>query len=147
MGYYAQAPEAAGVAAWDGYGYGEYQPAGNEPVGYFAEEQPVGYYGEDPNQTMGYYGETPEMVGYGEPEFAEENPGMAYYGEPDYSGYVRQTDGAFNAGCPIPTNVNGYDEGEFGGYARPATVNPSCDQMTAQPGSGPSPPDTFKPLW
>ena len=70
-----QPPEFAGVGAWDGYGYGEYQPAGSEPVGYFAEEQPMGYYGEDPNQPMGYYGQAPEMVGYGEPEFAEEYPG------------------------------------------------------------------------
>lgn len=145
-GFYAQAPEFAGVGAWDGYGYGEYQPPGSEPVGYFAEENPMGYYGEDPNQQMGYYGQAPEMVGYGEPEFAEEYPGVAYYGEPDYSGYVRE-DAAFNPGCPLPTNVNGYDDGEFAGYSRPATVNPSCDQITPQPGSAPSAPDTFKPLW
>jgi hypothetical protein len=141
-GYYAQAPEFAGV----GYGYGEPQPGG-EPVGYFAEEQPVGYYGEDPNQPMGYYSQAPEMVGYGEPEFAEEYPGVGYYGEPDYAGYVRETSSAFNPGCPLPTNVNGFDEGEFAGYARPASVNPSCDQITPQPGSAPSTPDTFKPLW
>jgi hypothetical protein len=87
------------------------------------------------------------MVGYGEPEFAEEYPGMAYYGEPDYAGYVRETDGAFNPGCPLPTNVNGFDDGGFAGYSRPATVNPSCDQITPQPGSAPLAPDTFKPLW
>jgi len=147
VGYYAQAPEFAGVGAWDGYGYGEQQPAGGEPVGYFAEEQPMGYYGEDPNQPMGYYGQANEMVGYGEPEFAEDYPGVAYYGEPDYSGYVRESDAGFNPGCPLPTNVNGFEEGDFAGYSRPATVNPSCDQMTPQPGSAPSPPDTFKPLW
>lgn len=146
-GYYAQAPEFAGVDAWDGYGYGESHLAGGEPVGYFAEEQPVGYYGEDPNQTMGYYGQAPEMVGYGEPEFAEEYPGVGYYGEPEYAGYTRESEPAFNPGCPIPTNVNGFDEGEFAGYARPASVNPSCDQMTSQPGPAPSTPDTFKPLW
>jgi hypothetical protein len=147
MGYYAQAPEFAGVGAWDGYGYGENQPAGPDPVGYFAEENPMGYYGEDPNQPMGYYGQAPEMVGYGEPDFAEEYPGVAYYGEPEYAGYVRETEAAYNAGCPLPTNVNGYEDGDFAGYARPATVNPSCDQITPQPGSTPSAPETFKPLW
>ena len=96
---------------------------------------------------MGYYGEQPEMVGYGEQEFAEVDPGVSYYGEPDYSGYLRETDAAFNAGCPLPTNVNGYDEAEFAGYSRPATVNPSCDQFTSQPGSSQSLPDTLKPLW
>lgn len=146
-GHYAQAPELAGFNAWDGCGHSGYQPAGGEPVGYFAEEQPVGYYGEDPGQPVGYYGQAPEMVGYGEPEFAEEYPGVSYYGEPDYAGYVRETDSAFNPGCPLPTNVNGFDEGEFAGYARPASVNPSCDQMTPQPGSASSTPDTFKPLW
>ncbi len=147
-GYYAQAPEFAGMAGWDGYG--QYEPIGEanpEPVGYFAEEYPMGYYGEDPNQSMGYYGEAPEMVGYGEPEFAEEYPGMAYYGEPDYSGYVREGESTFNPGCPLPTNVNGFEDGDFAGYSRPATVNPSCDQITPQPGSAPSVPDTFKPLW
>jgi hypothetical protein len=147
-GYYAQTPEFAGVGAWNGYGETEYQPVGEyEPVGYFAEEVPMGYYGEDPNQPMGYYGQVPEMVGYGEPEFAADETGTGYYGEPDYSGYVRETEAAYNPGCPLPTNVNGYDEGDFAGYSRPATVNPSCDQMTPQPGSSPSPPDTFKPLW
>ena len=136
-GYYAQAPGFADdVGVWDGCGHIGYKPASDEPVGYFAEEQPVGYYGQ-----------APEMVGYGEPEFAEESPGVAYYGEPNYAGYVRENDSAFNPGCPLPINVNGFDEGEFAGYARPASVNPSCDQMTPQPGSAPSPPDAFKPLW
>ena len=151
MGYYGEAPESAGVGAWDGYGYGydETETVGYaepEPVGYYAEETPVGYYGEDP-ASMGYYGEAPEMVGYGEPEFAEDYPGVSFYGESDYAGYVRETDSAFNAGCPLPTNVNGYDGDGFAGYSRPATVNPSCDQFTSQPGSSPSPPETFKPLW
>jgi len=138
-GYYAETPE-----------YGAYEPMGEanaEPVGYFAEEYPMGYYGEGPGQPMGYYGHGPEMVGYGEPELAEEYPGMAYYGEPDYSGYVRESEVNFNPGCPLPTNVNGFEDGDFAGYSRPETVNPSCDQMTSQPGSAASTPDTFKPLW
>ena len=106
----------------------------------------MGYYGEDPNQAMGYYGQAPEMVGYGEPEFAEEYPGVAY-GEPDYAGYVRESDGNYNPGCPLPTNVNGYEGEGYAGYSRPATVNPSCDQVTPQPGSAPLAPETFKPLW
>jgi hypothetical protein len=148
-GYYGQAPEFAGPGIGDGYGYGygESQPAGGEPVGYFAEEQPMGYYSEDPSQAMGYYGQAPEMAGYGEPEFAEEYPGVSYYGEPDYSGYARQTEGAFNPGCPLPTNVSGFEDEGYGGYSQPATVNPSCEQVTPQPGSTPSAPEAFKPLW
>jgi hypothetical protein len=147
-GYYGQRPEFSGVGAWNGYG--EYQPPRSEPVGYFAEENPMGYYGEDPNQSMGYYGQTPEMVGYGEvePQFAEDYPGVGDYGEAEfagYGGYTRDMPPAFNAGCPLPTNLNGYDG--FEGYTAPATVNPTCDTMTSQPGTAPSPPDTFKPLW
>jgi hypothetical protein len=90
------------------------------------------------------------MVGYGEPQFAEEYPGMAYYGEPEigYGGYVRDVAPAFNAGCPLPTNLSGFDDVDgFGGYSTPATVNPTCDQITPQPGTAPAPPETFKPLW
>ena len=143
-GYYAQAPEFAGVNGWGGYGH----VAESDPVGYYAEEapMPMGYYGEGPPNEMGYYGEPTEMVGYGEQEFAEEYPGISYYGEPDYSGYTRE-DSSFNPGCPLPTNVNGYDEADLAGYSRPATVNPSCDQFTSQTGSSSSPPETFKPLW
>ena len=134
VGYWGQADPTVGY-------YGE-----PDPVGYYAEETPVGYYGEE--VPLGYYGygENPEMVGYGEQEFAEVDPGVSYYGEPDYSGYVRDGDAAFNAGCSTPSNVSGFEDG-FSGYSRPATVNPSCDQMTPQPGSSPSPPETFKPLW
>jgi hypothetical protein len=124
-----------------------------EPVGYFAEETPMGYYGEEA-MPMGYYGQ-PEMVGYGESEqqFAAEHPDVAEYGEPKfgepeiagYGGYMRDMPPAFNAGCPLPTNLNGYNG--FEGYTSPATVNPTCDTMTPQPGTVPSPPDTFKPLW
>jgi len=155
-GYYAQAQESPGVGAWNGYH--EYRPAAAEPVGYFAEENPVGYYGEDVNQAMGYYGQTPEMVGYGEaePQFAEDYPGMSFYGEQDfaepefagYSGYTRDTPPSFNAGCPLPTNLSGYDDVDgYDGYTSPTTVNPTCDTMSAQPGTAPSIPDTFKPLW
>jgi hypothetical protein len=155
LGYYGEVDPALGY-----YGGPEYGPVGawgesdmyGSPVGYFAEELPLGYYGEDP-YSVGYYGE-PEMVGYGEPDFAEDYPAVGYYGEPeygesdfsDYGGYVRATPEAFNAGCPLPSNVSGLDDG-FGAYMKPATVNPSCDQMTTQPGSAPSPPETFKPLW
>ena len=145
LGYYSEVDPAFGY-------YGEYEPG--SPVGYFAEEFPVGYYGEDPYSAVGYYGEVPEMVGYGESDFAEDYPAVGYYGEPefgepdfaDYGGYVRATPEPFNAGCPLPSNVSGFDDG-FGAYMKPATVNPSCEQMTSQPGSAPSPPETFKPLW
>ena len=133
-GYYAQAPE------FEGYGYG--------PYGHMGYAEPETAYAEVPEQ-VGYYAQVPEMVGYGEPEsqYAEDYPGVAYYGEPDYSGYVRQRPPAFNPGCPLPTNVSGFDDGGFAGYTRPATVNAICDRFTEQPGSAPSAPDTFKPLW
>lgn len=154
-GHYAEAQEIPGVGVYNSYG--EYQPAGTEPVGYFAEN-PIGYYGEDPNQSMGHYGQTPEMIGYGETQqqFAEDYPGVSFYGEQDfaepefagYSGYTRDMPPSFNAGCPLPTNLSGYgDVDRFDGYNAPATVNPTCDTMTPQPGTAPSTPDTFKPLW
>ncbi len=155
-GYYAQAP--ANAETWDGYGYGygNYGPV-PQPVGYFAEEFPFGYYGED-LMPAGPYGQPPELVGYGEPErqFADDYPPLGYYGETEfaqpefgnYDGYTREMSPSFNPGCPLPTNVNGLDGVDgFSGYARPATVNPSCDQITPQSGSDPSAPDTFKPLW
>ena len=96
-GYYAEPPD---------YGYygeqpemGEYEP----PVGYYAEEQP-----------MGGYAQAPEMVGYREYEPLSESPeSTGYYAEPDMSGYVRETaEQPFNPGCPMPTNVAGFDEAE-----------------------------------
>jgi hypothetical protein len=132
-GYYAQAPE------FEGYADNPYESMG------YAEPEPA--YAEYPE--LNYYGQVPEMVGYGEPEtqYAEDYPGVAYYGEPDYSGYVRQRPPAFNPGCPLPTNVSGYEGGDFAGYIRPTTVNATCSQFTDQPGSAPAAPDTFKPLW
>jgi hypothetical protein len=153
VGYYGATDPAYGyygeVPAHMGYAYGSVAPTGyaaEDPVGYYAEENPVGYYSEE--TPLGDYGysEVPEMVGYGEQEFAEDYPGVSYYGESDYSGYVREGEYPFNAGCPSPSNVSGFEDG-FTGYAKPATVNPSCDQMTAQPGSAPLAPETFKPLW
>ena len=165
-GYYGQVDPMAGYYGEvdPTFGYGEPEPVGyfaeEFPVGYYGEEFPVGaygeelplgYYGENPYQPVGYYGQAPEMVGYGYGGFAENYPGTAY-GEPafggGYDGYVRDVPPAFNAGCPLPTNLSGFDEaGGFDGYTSPSTVNPSCDQLTPQPGSSPSPPETFKPLW
>jgi hypothetical protein len=149
-GYYSQEPHFDGMAGWDGYGYGQYEPTAysqSEPVGYYAEEFPVGNYPQGP-PSYGHYGQAPEMVGYGEPEqqYAGDYSGVGYYGEPDYSGYVHAGAGNYNAGCPVPTNVHGHDD-DFSGYSRPGTVNASCNQITEQPGSAPGAPDTFKPLW
>ena len=141
-GYYAQ---EAQPDRWEGYDYGQYEPVGySDPMGYYAEEVPVGPYNQAP---MGYYGQAPDTVGYyGDTEQRYESPAVGYYGEPEYSGYAREVAPAFNPGCPLPTNVNGFDDG-FAGYARPATVNASCSQFTEQPGSPVVAPDTFKPLW
>ncbi len=164
-GYYGEVDPAFGYYGQPYYGrpggWGEpdvYGQAG--PVGYFAEEFPVGYYGEEfpvgdygeefpvvyygepPYEPVGYYGQVPEMVGYGEPElqYGEYYPGIS-----DYAGYVREAAPAYNPGCPVPTNVSGFEG--LDGYVHPATVNASCGQFTAQPGAEPSLPETFKPLW
>jgi len=165
-----------------GYGYAEVDPAlgyyAEDPlVGYYAEDPMVGAYSEDPLMAgydevdpVGYYAEEPplgepdpvegyvsmpEMVGYGEPEFAdyaeeplaEDYPGMGHYGEPDMSGYVREAAPAYNPGCPLPTNVAGFEEADLlSGYVRPAEVGPTCTQFTPPPSDG-SVPETFKPLW
>jgi hypothetical protein len=119
--------------------------------------------------SMGYYADTPEAPGYssmgyyanppGDPRYepmADASPevdGYGAYGQ-GYSGYVRETHPAFNAGCPMPTNVHGFGEPNmqnmpnmFEGYVKPSTVNPMCGQFTPQPGQEAAPPDTFKPLW
>ena len=166
-----------------GYGYAEVDPAlgyyAEDPMmGYYAEDPMMGYYAEDPMmarydevEPVGYYAQEPplgepypvegyasmpEMVGYGEPEFAdyseeplaEDYPGMGYYGEPDMAGYVREAAPAYNPGCPLPTNVAGFEEADMlSGYMRPAEVGPTCTQFTPPPASDGSIPETFKPLW
>jgi hypothetical protein len=166
MGYYADATDM------DGYG-------GYGPMGYYADTPempgygPMGYYADTPETPgygpMGYYADTPETPGYGPMGYYAETPGYPRY-EPmaaanpdvdgygaysqDYAGYVRETHPAFNAGCPMPTNVHGFGEpnmqnmqNTFEGYVKPSTVNPMCGQFTPQPGQEAATPDTFKPLW
>jgi hypothetical protein len=53
----------------------------------------------------------------------------------------------YNAGCAAPTNVNGFGEPSFEGYAKPRTVNPVVKQFDPQPGPTPNEPETFRPLW
>ena len=145
-GYYSEEPQPPG-SGWEGYGYGQYVPPTYPepgPVGYYAEEVPIYNQNQMP---MGYYGYAPGTAGYSEPQPQYESPSAANYSQSDYSGYAREVSPPrFNAGCPLPTNVSGFDEG-FAGYSRPATVNPSCDQFTEQPGSPAAAPDTFRPLW
>ena len=166
-GYYAAAPY--GYYADDSYGsyaddysmgcYGEppevpqWGEADVQPVGYYADD-PYGYYAEDlygyyaDDQPMGYYadeyyGDVPEMVGWGEPETP-----MGYYGDAPFDGYVRDVPPAFNAGCPMPTNVAGFGEQDhLEGYVKPRTVNATCQNFTPQPGTTGEVPETFRPLW
>jgi hypothetical protein len=143
--------------------------------GYYGEAPHMeGYYGEAPHMEgyngygqMGYYAEAPHMEGYGQYAEAREMPGYANY-EPlaenypgmggygaygsgygeGYSGYVRETEPRYNAGCPMPTNVHGFGEVDaVDGYVRPSTVNPTCGQFTPQPRHASEVPDSFKPLW
>jgi hypothetical protein len=158
-GYYGEPPEYGWYAAPLGFGYYAEQPemgyyADNPQTTYgdasgFSEYEPVGYFAEEP--PFGYYGQAPEMVGYADYEpLAEPYPeGIGYYGEPDVSGYVRDTaTPPYNPGCPMPTNVAGFGEGDqVSGYTRPSTVNPICEQFRPQPGITESVPETFRPLW
>src|SRR5262252_213392 len=159
MGYYGD-PYSMG-------GYGEH-----EPMGYYAEAPHMeGYYAEAPHMEgyngyapMGYYAEAPGAPGYAQYAEAREMPGYAQY-EPlaeshsemgaygaygagygeDYSGYVRETEPRYNAGCPMPTNVHGFGDVDMvDGYVRPSTVNPTCGQFTPKPGRGAEVPDGFK---
>jgi hypothetical protein len=64
------------------------------------------------------------------------------------AGYTRDVPPAFNAGCPLPTNVSGFGEtAPLEGYMQPSEVSPSCSGFTPQPGPSSSVPETFKPLW
>jgi len=148
LGWYADSPEM-GYYAYPGYGH-----YGEPGIGYYGDQyDPVGYYADE--WPMGWYGDSPDLTGYGDyqplSDYADE---MSYYAQPEMAGYVRQTPPAFNPGCPMPTNVAGYSEGEqfaaeepFAGYQRPMTVNASCGQFTPQPGVSDFVPETFKPLW
>jgi hypothetical protein len=90
----------------------------------------------------------PEMPGYAEYAPEQGYPGVAYYGDPYFSGYVRSGRPAFNAGCPMPTNVGGLAEAEpLEGYVRPSSVNATCDQITPQPSTASFTSELFKPLW
>jgi hypothetical protein len=141
-GYYAEPPDVGEWGEPEVYGapsgYAQYEPVSGyaqsqefshfEPVGYYADEYPVGNYAG-----------APEMVGWGGP--------MGYYGEPPFEGYVRETPPTFNPGCPMPTNVAGFGEPPLEGYVHPADVSPTCDNFTPQPGATTGVPETFRPLW
>jgi hypothetical protein len=148
MGWYADSPE---MGYYGDPGYGYYSEPG---IGYYGDQhEPIGYYADE--WPMGWYGDSPDLAGYGDYQpFSDYGDEMSYYAQPEMAGYVRQTAPVFNPGCPIPTNVAGYNEGEqfaaeepFAGYQRPMTVNASCGQFTPQPGVSDSMPDTFRPLW
>jgi hypothetical protein len=159
-GYYAEAPHMEGYYAEAPHMEGYYAEAphmegynGYAPRGYYAESPAQAQYAEAPGYAQ--YAEAGEMPGYANYEpLAETYSQMgdygaygAEYGE-DYSGYVRETEPRYNAGCPMPTNVHGYgDVQAVDGYVRPSTVNPTCGQFTPQPKQSSVVPDGFKPLW
>jgi hypothetical protein len=159
-GYYAEAPHMEGYYAEAPHMEGYYAEAphmegynGHSPMGYYAEAPGYAQYAESPGYAQ--YAEAREMPGYAQYEPLAENYSEmggygaygAGYGE-DYSGYVRETEPRYNAGCPMPTNVHGFGEADtVGGYVRPSTVNPTCGQFTPQPRQSSEMPDGFKPLW
>lgn len=142
-GYGAQEPVGYYAEEYPVEGYEEVYPPvypASYPMGYYAEDYPYAPVGEAPD---GWYGQMPEMPGYGEMEPLEEYPDYA-----PMSGYVREGESPYNAGCPLPTNVAGYGEPEpLEGYMPARDVSPTCQQFTPQPGPTTPVPETFKPLW
>jgi len=125
-----------GYAGYDGYaGYGGYGGCGEpETAGYFAEETPLSYYGEDPQAHMNGYAGDPQ--GYGDPQVYGNSYGSPYgddvQGEEfadDMQGYGQGYDSG---------DVQGYDhygacgEQEMSGYVRdlPPTFNAGCPMPT-----------------
>ena len=90
------------------------------------------------------------MEGYGEEPYGEEPYGEEPYGEmdPSMAGYVRATAPRYNPGCPIPTNMAGYEEAvPLEGYTSPVRVSPVVETFKPGPEPTGSSSDAFRPLW
>lgn len=126
MGAYGEWGDVGDVAEWGAYdGYGD---VGG--YGAFGEYADYGDYGD--------IAEMDHMQGY---------DGMDdYAAEPGVQGYVRDVPSPHNAGCPLPTNVNGFGDVGLEGYQRPRGVNPRVTSFTS-PDLPPSSPEAFRPLW
>lgn len=142
-GAYAQPPSGMGEPYADVGEYGEY-------VGDYGDYADVGDFGEYAEYGADYgdygdiaeaYGDMSHMHGYGAGE-------MVGYGDaPGMSGYVRDVPSPHNAGCPLPTNVNGLEGvGGLEGYQRPRDVSPRVTSFTS-PEAPPPAPEAFRPLW
>jgi hypothetical protein len=158
-GYYAEGTDEHGgyseadeFGEWDlPAGYGDYGE--DEPVSYFAEEDPYGHYAGTPvgysyaeEDPYGYYADGEGFDDYGEDDQVAEPAEFDAYAP--MGSYLREEPPRFNAGCPLPTNVAGYGESDYlDGYVRPETVNPAVTQFTDRPGAPAAEPETFKPLW
>ncbi|MCK6620976.1 MAG: hypothetical protein HUU32_05960 [Calditrichaceae bacterium] len=153
-GYYGQPPEMVG---WGSpYGYGQGVPGYNpyQPMGYFAEDEPMGYYGDygedDPMGYYGDYGEDYPLEEYYEPEqsmgyFAENDPygpygeyaPMGRYGEyPEMDGY-----GQYQPPVENYPGMSAYPYPDYGmsGYIRETRprFNARCGNCGCQnPGRG-----------
>ncbi len=161
---YAEAPELMGWGYPYGVAPGYTEP---EPVGYYADEVPMGYTGEPEG-----YGETDAYGDYGlapqgditmpypprrpRPQGGRVSgldqtyidPSVQGYADPEMAGFVRDGEPRFNAGCPMPTNVAGYEEAApLEGYVAPRGVSPSCGNLSPGPMPSGSEPETFRPLW
>jgi len=147
MGYYGGPPYGYyGYDATGQMGYPGYGPP--EPVGYYAEETPLGYYGHpyagDPYAHMnGYAGYAPQGYGqvgddygnpYGNPYGAEADAayGDPYgdpYGNPWGTPYGDEPQGM---GEEFSDDINDYGEQEMSGYVRdvPPSFNAGCPMPT-----------------
>ena len=143
MGYYAEAPEFAGM----GYVYETPDYVGEVPeqMGYVYEVPEVGAYAETPDQMgyvydapeqMGYFGENPDVAGY-----AEAPQDMGYFAEDPVEGYIRERDTSARV-VPLE-NI-----GDVEGYYRPQTINPSVESFRPAEAGTSQPASTwFQPLW
>jgi len=154
LGYYGDDPYAH-MQGYAGYGHPGYgHPGYGEPVEGYGHPygNPYGNpyadpYGDPYSQSYGESCGEPE--GMGGDEFSDDSND---YGEQEMGGYVRDMPPAFNAGCPMPTNVGMGNVGmgdadTFAGYVRPSDVSPSCREFTPASKSTATLPETLKPLW
>lgn len=185
MGWYAEPAPLDGYAEADPYGayaepefaewgepdvYGEADPYGFaefEPVGYYAEELPVGEadllgdyaepeYGYGYGDGVGFYAE-PELGFYGEPDLGfYGEPEIGYWGEPEYAEYEPI---GYAAGYAEPPEMVGYGladvaeeypgvayaEPDYAGYVRdvPSPFNAGCPLPTNVAGLGEPPLDGY----
>jgi hypothetical protein len=162
VGYYSQSvmpPDTVGYYAQPEYpGYGDYEPMGYyadeppmgygyfaqpeypgygdyEPVGYYADEYPFGDYAD--YEPMGYYADYEPMGYYAEPGYGDYEP-MGYYAEPGYAEYEPMGYSAEPEMGYADDAYGYYGAPDMSGYVKAAapTFNAGCPLPTNVAGWG-----------